>query len=209
MGVKEYQQSDKKHLPEKLDPIDRTQFSKEWLEHVIGNIRPRLSNVVIHPVSISSGVNQAVYVVEISQSIVPHQALDHKYYRRYNFESAPMDDYEINDVRNRQNQLEKLINFDVTLKHTSIVFLTVENLGTVPALNVNFHFSPELNWRKEDSPPLFAKGAKVFPPKRTYSFFYQSYIDIVNKEEIPTNFDLEISYEHPQNWSTYYRCVSY
>ena len=40
-GVKEYLDPDKKHLPEKLDGIDRTQFSKEWLEQVInGNIEP-------------------------------------------------------------------------------------------------------------------------------------------------------------------------
>ncbi|MBI4641109.1 MAG: hypothetical protein HY731_10470, partial [Candidatus Tectomicrobia bacterium] len=40
-GVKEYLAPDKKHLPEKLDGIDRTQFSKEWLEQVInGNIEP-------------------------------------------------------------------------------------------------------------------------------------------------------------------------
>src|SRR6266508_1634840 len=36
-GVSENQDPAKKHLPEKLDPVDRTQFSKEWLEHVINN----------------------------------------------------------------------------------------------------------------------------------------------------------------------------
>src|SRR5687767_3949320 len=57
-----------RHKVEKFDPIDRTQFSKEWLEHVINNIRPRLTNVIIHPVTLASGANHVAYVVEIPQS---------------------------------------------------------------------------------------------------------------------------------------------
>jgi predicted HTH transcriptional regulator len=30
-GVAEYSEADKKHLPEKIDPVDQTQFSREWL----------------------------------------------------------------------------------------------------------------------------------------------------------------------------------
>src|SRR5262249_14876653 len=40
-GIKEHDEEDKKHLPEMLTPIDRTQFSKEWLEQVINSIQPR------------------------------------------------------------------------------------------------------------------------------------------------------------------------
>jgi len=34
-GVAEFQEPAKEHLPERIDPIDRTVFSKEWLEHMI------------------------------------------------------------------------------------------------------------------------------------------------------------------------------
>ncbi len=36
-GVKEFNQSDKRHLPEKIDPVNRTDISKEWLEQVINS----------------------------------------------------------------------------------------------------------------------------------------------------------------------------
>ena len=46
-GVSEYQEPDKKHLPEKIDSIDQTRFPKEWLEQVINNIRPKIDGLVI------------------------------------------------------------------------------------------------------------------------------------------------------------------
>ncbi|MBN1813309.1 MAG: ATP-binding protein [Anaerolineae bacterium] len=102
-GIKEYDQKDKKHLPERLDPIDRTQFSKEWLEQVINNIRPRIDGLVIHPVPVfeSTRPDNVVYIVEAPQSTTAHQAADLRYYKRYNFECLPMQDYEIRDVMNR------------------------------------------------------------------------------------------------------------
>lgn len=100
-GVREYQQKEKKHLPEKLDPIDRTQLSKEWLEQVVNNIRPRVNGFVIHPVDIDTGPNDVVFVVDIPQSTTAHQATDHRYYKRYNFQSVPMEDHEVRDVMNR------------------------------------------------------------------------------------------------------------
>jgi hypothetical protein len=102
-GIKEYDEENKKHLPESLNPIDRTQFPKEWLEQVINNIRPRIDGLVIHPVPVNEDArpNDVVYVVEVPQSTTAHQATDLRYYRRYNFERLPMQDHEIRDVMNR------------------------------------------------------------------------------------------------------------
>lgn len=100
-GVKEYDDSERKHLPEKIDPIDRTQFSKERLEQVINNIRPKIEGVIIHSVSVEQNSTGVIYVVDIPQSTTVHQATDHKYYTRYNFLSVPMEDYQIRDVMNR------------------------------------------------------------------------------------------------------------
>lgn len=100
-GVKEFDEQAKEHLPESVDPINRVDFPREWLEHVIGNIRPRIHDLVIHSVQLESGENHVVYVVEIPMSSTAHQAQDFRYYRRYNFESVPMLDHEIRDVMNR------------------------------------------------------------------------------------------------------------
>jgi hypothetical protein len=92
---------DKRHLAEKLDPIDRREFSKEWLEHIVGKILPRPA-VLIHPVQLSSAPEHVAYVVEIPQGTTAYQADDCKYYKRYNFESVPMRDFEVRDVMRRK-----------------------------------------------------------------------------------------------------------
>lgn len=104
-GIKEYK-SETKYLPEKIDPIDRSQFTKETLEQIINSrISPRIQGIVITPVTIGeSKNNQVVYVVDIPKGNTAHQASDKKYYRRYNFESIPMEDWEIKDIINRQNK---------------------------------------------------------------------------------------------------------
>jgi hypothetical protein len=110
-GVAEFHEPDKKHLPEKLDAIDRTAFSKEWLEHIIGNVQPRIPNVIIHSVTLSSGPNDVAYVVEIPSSTTAHQATGLKYYRRYNFECLAMKDQEIRDVMNRATTPDMAVEF--------------------------------------------------------------------------------------------------
>ena len=111
-GVAEYQEPEKKHLPEKIDPIDQTQFSKEWLEQVVNNIRPRIDGIVITPVPIDTGQSHVVYVVEIPQSTTAHQAMDLRYYKRFNFLSVPMEDYEIRDVMSRSTKPDVQVTFD-------------------------------------------------------------------------------------------------
>jgi hypothetical protein len=109
-GLKEYNDQARQHLVEHIDPIERTQFSKEWLEQVINNIRPRIDNLIIHSVSMS-GANSVAYVVEIPQSTTAHQATDHRYYKRFNFLSQPMEDYEIRDVMNRATTPDMAVDF--------------------------------------------------------------------------------------------------
>jgi hypothetical protein len=100
-GMRQFNDEAREHLPEKIDPIDRRDFQKEWLEHVINTIQPR-PNVIIHAVQISSAPHHAVYVVEVPQSSTAHQARDRRYHRRHNFEILAMEDYEVRDVMRRR-----------------------------------------------------------------------------------------------------------
>ncbi len=102
-----------RHLPGELDPIKRRQVSKEWLESIILNIQPRISGVLIHPVSVSD--EECLYVIEIPQSDTAHQATDRRYYKRHNFSSIPMEDYEIRDVMNRVKYPIIEPNFEIEL----------------------------------------------------------------------------------------------
>lgn len=93
------------HLPIQLDDgFDPTVTTKEWIEHVInGRIQQKIDGIVIKPVPLTSPPGNTAYVVTIPQSLrAPHMASDNKYYKRYNFESIPMEDYEVRDVRRRQ-----------------------------------------------------------------------------------------------------------
>ncbi len=101
-GVAESDDKTKRHLPERLDPINRVEISKEWIEQVIQTIQPRIEGIVIHPVTINESQNQVCYVVEVPQSHTAHQARDYIYYKRHNFNNLPMEDYEIRDVMNRK-----------------------------------------------------------------------------------------------------------
>ena len=90
-------------MPISIDSgYDPTDISKEWLDNVISStISPRLEQVFINQIELSTAhPGNVIYVVEIPQAIAlaPHQAQDKLYYKRFNFKSEPMADYEIRDI---------------------------------------------------------------------------------------------------------------
>ncbi|MEZ5426291.1 MAG: ATP-binding protein [Pyrinomonadaceae bacterium] len=115
-GISEYNQPDKRHLPEKITPVNRAEYPREWLEQVINSIRPRIDGIIIHSVGLDSGENDVVYVVDIPQSHTAHQAGSHRYYKRFNFQSVPMEDYEIRDVIFREQMPEVVVRFLIEIK---------------------------------------------------------------------------------------------
>ncbi len=112
-GLLVYGILENKHLPAKVDVgVDRNQITKEWLETVIkSRIQPYVEGVVIKQIALTAGApNMVAYVIEIAQatSRAPHQAFDHKYYKRHNFESTPMEDYEVRDLMRRSIEYGKV-----------------------------------------------------------------------------------------------------
>jgi len=101
-GIAEFGDVTERHLPERFDPIARSEISKEWLEQVIQTIQPRIERVVIHPIVISESDNTVCYIVDVPQSHTAHMARDHRYYKRHNFNALRMEDYEVRDVMNRR-----------------------------------------------------------------------------------------------------------
>jgi schlafen family protein len=143
-GVREFKEEGKKHLPEKIDPVDRREFSKEWLEHIIGNIQPRL-NPIIYPVKLSSVDEHVAYVVEISQGTTAHQSTDGRYYKRQNFEVVRMADYEIRDVMQRRTQPRFQTVASIRIKYSSTTFAfyidaVLLNCGKVTAHEITINF---------------------------------------------------------------------
>ncbi len=117
-GIREFDQTEKRHLPEKITPVDRRKYPREWVEQIIQAIRPRIDGIVIHSVNLSSGENDVAFVIEIPQSNTAHQANDHRYYKRFNFQAVPMEDYEIRDVMFREQTPNIVLNFLIEIGET-------------------------------------------------------------------------------------------
>jgi hypothetical protein len=138
-GIKEYDETEKRYLPEKIDAIDQSKTTKEWLEQVITTIRPKIDGIIITPISLGIG-NAAVYAVDIPKSDTAHQAQDSRYYKRFNFSSTPMQDYEIRDVMGRNKNPKLELSFKMsfnTKERIYTLFAKAENSGSVYAQYVN------------------------------------------------------------------------
>lgn len=100
-GIIVYGVSEEDHRPKGISPVDGRIYTKEWLENVIQLIQPRIDGLKIYPVRIND-LEQSIYVVKIPRSgDAPHMARDKRYYKRFNFKSEPMEDYEVKDLYNR------------------------------------------------------------------------------------------------------------
>ena len=117
-GIAEFSVENKRHLPERITPVDRRKYPREWVEQIIQAIRPRIDGIVIHSVNLSSGETDVAFVIEIPQSNTAHQANDHRYYKRFNFQAVPMEDYEIRDVMFREQTPNIALNFLIEIGET-------------------------------------------------------------------------------------------
>lgn len=133
-GIKEVKDGNHLHLMLDEGFELNGHFNKEWLENVIySNISPKIENIYINPISLDE--KRVIYVVDIPQSHTAHMAGNNKYYKRRNFKSEPMEDYEVRDVMNRQIR-PKLTLFLTTPRnleseHDFIFKIVLKNIGEV------------------------------------------------------------------------------
>ena len=88
--------------------VDRNEFSKEWLEQVINSkIKRRIPDLEIDVIRVGNKISQSVYVVRIPRSSEsPHMASDGRFYKRFNFESVRMEEYEVRDLFRRMDETQ-------------------------------------------------------------------------------------------------------
>lgn len=98
-GLIFYGISEENHVASELSFIDGNIFTKEWLENVItSTIQQRIENLKIIPIRFNNDITKTVYVIKIPKSPNrPHINADKKFYRRYNFQSVAMEEYEVRD----------------------------------------------------------------------------------------------------------------
>jgi Putative DNA-binding domain len=93
-----------------IDAINSADLPREWIEQVIdSNVRPRIKDLHIRPIDVAPG--RVAYVITIPQAMAhaPHMAADNKYYYRQNFQSVPMEDYQVRDAMRRATTPEPFI----------------------------------------------------------------------------------------------------
>ena len=123
-GVIVYGIAEHDHRPQKISPIDGRTYTKEWLENVIHLIQPRIEGIKIYPIRIDD-LDKSIYIVQIPRSDnAPHMANDNRYYKRYNFQSVPMEDYEVKELYNRASTPQLVID-------KCLFYVEEENRNTV------------------------------------------------------------------------------
>ncbi len=114
------------HGAKAISPIDPEAFSKERLEQVINSrIKPPIQGLRINPIALNKAhPGKFAYVVIIPTSFTAHQAYDKRYYKRYNFQSVAMEDYEVRQTMNRTQQAAFNIEINTKIKDQELTFYT-------------------------------------------------------------------------------------
>jgi Putative DNA-binding domain len=92
------------------DSVNPAEITREWIEQVIdSNVQPRIQNLVVQSIDVATG--RVAYVITIPQATTyaPHQAPDNNYYCRQNFQSVPMEDYQVRDTMRRATTPELFV----------------------------------------------------------------------------------------------------
>jgi len=113
-GMARFQDEARKHLTERIDPVDSNQYSREWLEDVVNSIRPQIQGIEIHTVPIGGSTTNVVYVIEIPAGETAHQATDQRYYQRHITSNDPMYDFQIRELMGRIKHPKIELNFAFT-----------------------------------------------------------------------------------------------
>jgi len=199
-GALVYGVQEKGHIPESRDNgTSNSDMTKEWLENILSStISPKIPDLLITQIEASD--TSSYYIIDVPKSYSgPHQSPDKKYYKRYNFKSSPMDDYEVRDIRVRQLTVSRLVAVDLEVLHGTYFAIVVHNPGIHPAEDVTFEFSPELFWGKKEVPRLLENGTKYLPPGRRFRFWYLSATEVLGeKPKGPVEFTVTANYFHPE-----------
>ena len=150
---------EKNHVADSYSFVDGNEITKEWIEHVIQTrIQRKIEGLKIVPIRFNNEIRKSIYVVIIPESsLAPHMTSDKRFYKRYNFESVQMEEYEIRNLYNRKEKTKLIIhniitskNFDIesrgTVDETIFFFLAfqIENIGK--AIEKNFKLIIQLNF---------------------------------------------------------------
>lgn len=144
-------EEEEKNIPKKINWIDNKEGTKEKIENMIINgIDKRIQNLTINTILNDKDPSKAIFIVNIPESTdAPHMA-KHSYYKRFNFQSVPMENKEVLDALFRKGLRESLY-FELS-RNLDLCDNTLKLIGD--------HYVPQ----SKDRVPI------VFIPFYTYSW---------------------------------------
>jgi hypothetical protein len=103
-GIIVYGIEEQEHKAHALSYIDGNTYTKEWLEQVIQDkIQRRIERLEIFPIRDNGDIAKSIYIVKIPRSSnTLHMSADKCYYKRNNFRSVKMEEYEVRDLFYRE-----------------------------------------------------------------------------------------------------------
>jgi hypothetical protein len=117
-GVLVYGIEEDKHYPKQIDVgYDPNDITKEWIEQVINSrIQQRIDGIRINQIKLAGArAGKVIYAVWVPSSArAPHMASDHRFYKRFNFQSVAMEEYEVRDVSRRLEAPELYVVIETT-----------------------------------------------------------------------------------------------
>ncbi len=167
-GIIIYGLTEKNHKADSFSFIDGDIFSKEWLEQVISTtIQRNIDGLKIFPIRNNGNIKESIYVVQIPESQdAPHINKDKKFYRRYDFQSVVMEEYEIRNLYGRKSK-SKLAISTLNIRYEEIkdgfinflMRVDVANIGDIEEANYKLNtyfknFIPnkfKVSWLQADS----------------------------------------------------------
>ena len=101
-GVVIYGVVEKDHVASDFSFMDGNKITAEKISLLARYVQPSIEGLTIYPIRKDDDLMKSIYVVKVPKSDkAPHMAKDHKYYKRNNVESIPMEDFDVKDVMNR------------------------------------------------------------------------------------------------------------
>ena len=133
-GVIVYGMEEQNHKAHSLSYIDGNIYTKEWLEQVIqDNIQRRIEGLEIFPIRKDGDIAKSIYVVKIPRSSnTPHMSIDKCYYKRNNFRSVKMEEYEVRDLFYRESTPNlKIVGYNFSPKEINNDYITFDFIAQV------------------------------------------------------------------------------
>ena len=101
-GVVIYGIAEEDHVASDYSFVDGNKITSEYISMLARYVQPAIEGLRIYPIRKDDDFSKSIYVVKVPRSDkAPHMAKDHRYYKRNNVESIPMEDFDVKDVMSR------------------------------------------------------------------------------------------------------------